>query len=818
MAALRCLTVPSDATDVAAVRGQIDVTCPCATYDHSSSATGRGAFLACARGVVGDASDGSPIGGTISLRPECRGTMNHILRDSDCGTAPALGLDPCCQHRVADGRNRGSMRAAGKCTSTPSQIRNDCPFSHYVADACSNDATNSCNPVCGDGVKNGTEQCDGSDATACPGICNANCTCPGIALTAISVPSAAMPAQTPGSPGVTPTNPKLLTQFGGSSFSLNNASAVRIHYDTNVTPGAILILVPGFEGGANDFKIMGENLLPRVLNDGLLIEVWAFDRRTNQLEDLEGLQIAEALADPFVALDWYFGSELSLPLSPALVSGPNRRAVFYNTSSDVPFMANWTNLMFSQDIDAMVGAADAAVANHNVFLGGHSAGTGFTARYLSTDFNLTGVGPANPGYAKLRGAVLLEGPGGSTAGAPLTADSLDRIIAKFDGGNFGATRDNAGRCVDGTTACTLADEATTCVGQVPPKCTPAAAAYSVVAGLLNPRILGAGEVTGIQTILDPDTGEGLLGVDQGSPGNNAIQKVPDLGPLVFLPKGTAQAGLGSFIDDDGAISGIAPFVATSCGGPGSIVAGSCVGSVCVAGRVGATCSTDANCDLLTWQDIDEGVLPPVLLPYNGPQPTTLPGGKWGQEKEVTRMARMTTSFYAGPSNFTDMYYPAAGPATTSAPGRCVSSSCVAGNVGAPCGSDAACAQSINLDSSALSIGRGRRDIENLTQAANVNIPVICFGGSNGLAPVPGAYTAFASSIGACTAPSCTGGTPRVVNASTPNPAFPTFGDVAGGFEVYISEGFAHLDIVTAEDNADNNVLAPLAAFLERNVQ
>ena len=61
-------------------------------------------------------------------------------------------------------------------------------------------------------------------------------------------------------------------------------------------------------------------------------------------------------------------------------------------------------------------------------------------------------------------------------------------------------------------------------------------------------------------------------------------------------------------------------------------------------------------------------------------------------------------------------------------------------------------------------------------------------------------------------------TSRVVDPVTPNPAFPTFGNVAGGYEVYISEGFAHLDIVTAEDNADNNVLAPLAAFLERNVQ
>jgi hypothetical protein len=32
-------------------------------------------------------------------------------------------------------------------------------------------------PVCGNNVKEGAEQCDGSDATACPGSCQANCTC-----------------------------------------------------------------------------------------------------------------------------------------------------------------------------------------------------------------------------------------------------------------------------------------------------------------------------------------------------------------------------------------------------------------------------------------------------------------------------------------------------------------------------------------------------------------------------------------------------------------------------------------------------------------
>jgi hypothetical protein len=141
--------------------------------------------------------------------------------------------------------------------------------------------------------------------------------------------------------------------------------------------------------------------------------------------------------------------------------------------------------------------------------------------------------------------------------------------------------------------------------------------------------------------------------------------------------------------------------------------------------------------------------------------------------------------------------------------------CTVGSVGAVCSSNAQCSQSLNLDSSALSIGRGRRDIENLTQAAGIDVPVIAVCGTNGSAPVPGVYTPFANSIGTCGAPSCDG-TARVVDASMPNPAFPTFGGIAGGYEVVVAEGFAHVDVLTAEDNADNPIPAALVAFLMRN--
>jgi pimeloyl-ACP methyl ester carboxylesterase len=610
----------------------------------------------------------------------------------------------------------------------------------------------------------------GGGVQLCRGLCAAaDCSCVTVVGEKTDVASAAQPADTPGSPGVSvdPAS-KLAVQFGGTNIDLNKARYTRYHIDARrLQPDAVLILVPGFEGGASDFEILAEQLLPRVLSESdLVVEVWAFDRRGDQLEDRSGLILAEQMSDPQMALDWLFGEELGLTLHPQL----SRRAVIYNSGADIPFLANWTPLVFSRDIDAVVEAAHTATGNGNVFLGGHSAGTGFAARYASTDFNFTGAGAPQPGYAKLRGLVLLEGGGGSTAGGPPSEEVLDRIEARFDGGLYGAVRDGAARCADGTTPCAPETEDADCAHLSNTKCTPTALAYAEVPGLLNSRVLACIEPPALQARTDPDAGRIILQVDQnGIQFNNAVLQVPDLNGLTFLGTGTVMGGVGAFVDDDGFVASFAAFVAMSVGFRGPMVGG-----------------------LQTWLDITENV-PAQAFTDNGPAPTSLPAGPWGVEREPVRFNRLLELF-VGETNFLDWYFPSSGLSVTA---------------GLP-----------SLDSSALSLdppsGRGRRDIENLTQAAGIDIPVICFGGSNGLTTVPGAFVPFANSIGVCRAPSCDGSTPRVIDATAPNRAFPTLGGAAGGFEAHISEGYAHVDVVVAEDVEGNQVIGPLAAFLARN--
>lgn len=595
----------------------------------------------------------------------------------------------------------------------------------------------------------------------------------------IDLPSQAQPAHTPGSPGVQVENSKLLTQFDGADVDLNKARYTRYYLSDQdqQQPDAILVLVPGFEGGASNFLILAEQLMRLAQADsGLTIEIWAMDRRSNLLEDLVGLNISEDIEDPQVGLDFLFGSELGLELSEPLVDGPNRRAVLYNNSTDTAFMAQWTPQVHSLDIDAIVEHARETALNSNVFLGGHSAGTGYSARYAATDFNFT-EGEPRPGYAKLRGLILLEGGGSRNAPGPIDEDTLDRIEARFDGGLFGAVRDQAPRCVDGMTACTVETEATDCAAFSNVKCTNPVAAYSDAGGLLSPQLLAVSEVNGLDATLRGDGVLSILQQDQNEePGNSAINKVPQLAALKLLlgdEPSSSLSLLGQFLDDDGVVAQFASFVATSLGYPGPL-----------------------NGDINTWLSGDDEI-PEAAFTDNGPPPTTLADVRvWGVEVEPSDLAgRMLPMFFEGQTNFSDWYYPSSG-----------------------LGVDAG----LGLDTSALSApppeGRGRSDIANRTQGGLIDIPVIAFGGSNGLTPTPASWLAFATAIAPCSAPACDGVTPRLVDESNPNPAFPTYGDISGGFEVHISEGYAHFDVLSADNDETNNVIQPLLAFLERHLQ
>ena len=85
--------------------------------------------------------------------------------------------------------------------------------------------------------------------------------------------------------------------------------------------GTVLVLMPGFQGGAGDFLLVGRDLVRRV--DGL--QVWAVDRRSQPLEDTKVFDDARAgRVSVQQAFDYYLGW-LADPTHPAALRGAARR-------------------------------------------------------------------------------------------------------------------------------------------------------------------------------------------------------------------------------------------------------------------------------------------------------------------------------------------------------------------------------------------------------------------------------------------------------------------------------------------------------------
>ena len=139
----------------------------------------------------------------------------------------------------------------------------------------------------------------------------------------------------------------------------------------------VLVLVPGFVGGAGDFRLIARDIVRRVPG----LQVWAFDRRSQAFEDTSVFQAG----DPAKANDYYLGFKYKR------VPG-----------TTVPFVGQWGLKQSLEDLRRVVRKARAG-GRRKVILGGHSLGASTTVAYAAWDFN------GRPGYKDLNGMVLIDG-------------------------------------------------------------------------------------------------------------------------------------------------------------------------------------------------------------------------------------------------------------------------------------------------------------------------------------------------------------------------------------------------------------------------
>lgn len=256
---------------------------------------------------------------------------------------------------------------------------------------------------------------------------------------------------TPGAPGV--PLPQKLVDLHGKQVDLNRVHFVRTWLaGVPGLPDTILVLIPGFLGGATTFDPLARDL---VSAGGGRIEVWAVDRRPNQLEDRLGALHALAGAqqgDPdaiFEGAQFYFpdtdggiegvfpepGDDFDLnldgdfdpqlPLQDAF--GALRGPIVFE-QDDVRFAAHWGIDTYMRDWKILVERARRMVHKKGrVLFGGHSQGTSWASIFAAYDFD---PGPGvEAGYQLVDGLILLEGGGvRPPAGTPPTrSEYLDAL-------------------------------------------------------------------------------------------------------------------------------------------------------------------------------------------------------------------------------------------------------------------------------------------------------------------------------------------------------------------------------------------------------
>ena len=544
----------------------------------------------------------------------------------------------------------------------------------------------------------------------------------------------------------------------GPDPDLNRVTTLRTRLGDSPTPRAILVLVPGFLGGATSFDPLAQDLVERM--NGAL-EVWAIDRRPNLLEDrLGALHAMQGATDPactarpvqadcpiFQGTQFFFADadlntpgdfpgngDLDVDLDGEL--DPQRplvdrfgveRLPLLVQQDDVRFMAHWGLDTYFRDWKRVVEEARARVGPTGVVLiGGHSQGTTWSSLWAAYDFD------PNPssvlaGHSLVDGLVLLEGGGaGPTDPQAPTLLEYEQTVADLErpGGPD--------------------------------------VFLEQFSGIPIQQLGTSGEIAALAGFYQPFE-------------RSLIQRTPLFGgggtlSLIILAPATNRAVAGFFLDDD--FSPNAAFrVSVGFSDDGGNAFTPPGGLFSVGFYRGLPPASGA---LRTWKDAGDPTLPSLFdeppcdplgaadgpfddpgcaILDNGPPSDPLdptdPPRTHGLEAEVTPIDDFLQTQF-GELNGLEWYFASGRPFLDFSYGR---------------DSSALVAEALALDPS----DEGPLVV---TQNAQMDVPVLAIGGANGLTPEPKSFASYLGSIA----------TPEARK------------------EVHIIPGHAHLDVLTARDN------------------
>jgi pimeloyl-ACP methyl ester carboxylesterase len=165
----------------------------------------------------------------------------------------------------------------------------------------------------------------------------------------------------------------------------------------------VLVLNPGTSSSSAYFA----SLAKTVVKAGKGWQVWAVERRENQLEDQTVAdELKAGTATPQDAFDYYLGWLTDNTITPHFEPVQD---------ADVLFARGWGMKVEINDLRAVVEAAEKH--NRSVVVGGHSLGGSITTAYATWDFN------GKPGVKGLSGLVYIDGGSNPTPVTPQQAQT-----------------------------------------------------------------------------------------------------------------------------------------------------------------------------------------------------------------------------------------------------------------------------------------------------------------------------------------------------------------------------------------------------------
>ncbi|OFW65312.1 MAG: hypothetical protein A2V52_00210 [Actinobacteria bacterium RBG_19FT_COMBO_54_7] len=193
---------------------------------------------------------------------------------------------------------------------------------------------------------------------------------------------------------------------------------------------AVVIALSGLHGGNGDFDCFAKQLVSKAKSDkGVNIEVWALDRRVNNLEDLTGLNEAERLASAgdvtgaaAAISGYYFQNQ---PINGKTFQG------FYDDYNAL-FLSEFGLRIAMEDVYTLIKTVfpDQNVRKKKVYVCGDSLGVAMTADFISWDFDGDPNTLDDAGYNNIAGVLALDALMTPNA-LPITQDML-----KFAAGFF----------------------------------------------------------------------------------------------------------------------------------------------------------------------------------------------------------------------------------------------------------------------------------------------------------------------------------------------------------------------------------------------